>query len=144
MSYPHISGHGRNTACSSSLTLSDYVSLAHLKGVGRSQQRTLGRDSSMLPETHPALCQPSRPPTVWGEGEGSVQGCWWGDSGSDSHAARAKPQRGPGDRADTLLQNTSRHDGRTYWLLPACTAKKKRVKGSALRMRQSLLRRYIF
>lgn len=65
----------------------------------------------MLQETHPALPEPPRPPAVYGEGERSVDGCCRGGSGSDCQVGRGKPQRGPGERADALLQDTSRHDG---------------------------------
>lgn len=72
----------------------------------------------MLPETHPALPEPPRPPGVYSEGETSVKGCWRSGSGSDSQVAGAKPQRGPGERADTLLQDTGRHDGEKLLLTP--------------------------
>lgn len=72
----------------------------------------------MLTETHPALPEPPRPPAVCGEGERSVKGCWRDSSGSDSQVPGAKPQRGPGERADTLLQDTSRHDGEKLLVAP--------------------------
>lgn len=93
------------------------VSLTVLKDVGRSQQRALGHGGSMLPETHPALSEPPRPPAVCGEGERSVNGYCRGGSGSDCRVTGAKPQRGPSERADTLLQDTSRHDGEKWLAL---------------------------
>lgn len=82
-----------------------------LKDVGRSQQRTLGHGGSMLPETHPALSEPPRPSAVGGEGERSVDDCHRSGSGSDCQVTGGKPQGGPDERADTLLQDTGRHDG---------------------------------
>lgn len=73
----------------------------------------------MLPETHPSLSDPPRPPAVCGEGERSVDGCCRGGSGSYCQTTGGKPQRGPGKRADTLLQDTGRHDGEKWLEAPS-------------------------
>jgi len=65
----------------------------------------------MLLETHRAESEPPRPPAVRGEGDGSVRGRRRGRR-RGRQVGGGEPQRGPGERADALLQDTSRHDGR--------------------------------
>lgn len=97
---------------------------AALKDIGRSQ--LLGRGGSMLAETHPALAEPPRPPAVCCEGKRSVDGRRRGGSGSHDEVTGAKPQRGPSEGADTLLQDTSRHDG----VCGSCQRARRRRSGT--------------
>lgn len=58
-----------------------------------------------------------------------MDGGWRGDSGSDCRVTGGEPQRGPGQRADTLLQDTGRHDGEVIAASRRAKRKKKRVRG---------------